>query len=73
VQDIDIQGLNVPALGFGTWELSGRAAYEGTRTALDLGYRHIDRAQITATRPRLAARSAIAASAVLRRFWAGAL
>lgn len=46
MQDIDIQGVKVPALGFGTSELSGRAAYEAARTALDLGYRHIDTAQI---------------------------
>ena len=43
---IDVQGVKVPALGFGTWALSGRSAYEATRRALDLGYRHIDTAQI---------------------------
>ncbi len=46
MQFIDVKGVKIPALGFGTWALSGRAAYEATRNALDLGYRHIDTAQI---------------------------
>jgi diketogulonate reductase-like aldo/keto reductase len=37
---------NVPALGFGTWELEGREAYDAVRTALEVGYRHIDTAQV---------------------------
>ncbi|MCC5948173.1 MAG: aldo/keto reductase [Nitriliruptoraceae bacterium] len=36
----------IPALGFGTWQLEGQVAYDGVRTALDVGYRHIDTAQI---------------------------
>lgn len=46
MQYIGIKGVKVPALGFGTWAVSGRGAYETTRQALDLGYRHIDTAQI---------------------------
>ncbi|GAA5086443.1 diketogulonate reductase-like aldo/keto reductase [Thermocatellispora tengchongensis] len=34
----------MPMLGFGTWQLRGRQAYEAVRTALELGYRHIDTA-----------------------------
>ena len=34
----------IPLLGFGTWQLEGAEAYEGTRAALDIGYRHIDTA-----------------------------
>ncbi len=34
----------VPALGFGTWELSADEARDSVRDALDLGYRHIDTA-----------------------------
>ena len=41
-----VKGARVPALGFGTWALSGRGAYDATRQALELGYRHIDTAQI---------------------------
>ena len=43
---VSVKDIRVPALGFGTWALNGRAAYDATRQALDLGYRHIDTAQI---------------------------
>ena len=43
--DIEVQGVTVPALGFGTWQLSGKAAREATRHALDIGHRQIDTAQ----------------------------
>jgi len=46
MQYIGVKGAKVPALGCGTWGLSGRGAYDATRQALDLGYRHIDTAQI---------------------------
>src|SRR5690349_6002654 len=37
-------GVALPTIGFGTWQITGRSAYESTRTALDVGYRHIDTA-----------------------------
>ncbi|PZE89070.1 aldo/keto reductase [Curtobacterium sp. MCLR17_039] len=38
-------GLHIPKIGFGTWQIpSGSDAYDATKTALDLGYRHIDTA-----------------------------
>ncbi len=43
--EIEVQGVKVPALGFGTWELSGAEAQEATRHALEIGYRQIDTAQ----------------------------
>jgi 2,5-diketo-D-gluconate reductase B len=43
---IDVRSVKVPALGFGTWAVIGAGAYNTTRQALDLGYRHIDTAQI---------------------------
>jgi len=46
MQYIDVKGVKVPALGFGTWAVSGSGAYATTRQALELGYRHIDTAQI---------------------------
>ncbi|HEV8016750.1 MAG TPA: aldo/keto reductase [Stellaceae bacterium] len=46
MDSISVKNVNVPALGFGTWALSGSAAYQATRMALDLGYRHLDTAQI---------------------------
>lgn len=40
-----IQNDRVPALGFGTYRLSGKAGREAILDALDVGYRHIDTAQ----------------------------
>ena len=37
-------GVQLPTIGFGTWQITGSSAYESTRTALDVGYRHIDTA-----------------------------
>jgi diketogulonate reductase-like aldo/keto reductase len=37
-------GVEMPLVGFGTWQVSGRAGYEAIRFALDAGYRHIDTA-----------------------------
>jgi diketogulonate reductase-like aldo/keto reductase len=34
----------MPMVGFGTWQLQGRRAYEAIRYALEVGYRHIDTA-----------------------------
>ena len=36
---------DMPALGFGTWQMTGRDARDGVRDALELGYRHIDTAR----------------------------
>ncbi|CAA9529668.1 MAG: oxidoreductase of aldo/keto reductase family, subgroup 1 [uncultured Solirubrobacteraceae bacterium] len=43
---VSIQGSDVPALGFGTWQLKGKDCSEGVATALQAGYRHIDTARI---------------------------
>ena len=37
-------GVTMPLLGLGTWQLTGRKAYDATRAALSAGYRHIDTA-----------------------------
>ncbi len=37
-------GVAMPMVGFGTWQLQGQLAYEATRHALQVGYRHIDTA-----------------------------
>ena len=39
-----IQGEAIPALGLGTFELTGPAGQDAIRTAIDLGYRQIDTA-----------------------------
>jgi diketogulonate reductase-like aldo/keto reductase len=36
--------VQMPLLGFGTWQATGRSAYEAVRQALEVGYRHIDTA-----------------------------
>ena len=43
---IDLPGGTMPALGLGTWQLKGDAATEAVTHALDLGYRHVDTAQM---------------------------
>lgn len=46
MHDIDSADLRVPALGFGTWQLTGAACKRAVSEALAIGYRHIDTAQI---------------------------
>jgi 2,5-diketo-D-gluconate reductase B len=43
---LEIKGARVPVIGLGTWQLNGRACYEAVRQALELGYRHVDTAQL---------------------------
>jgi len=38
--------FKIPALGYGTWQLKEKDCVNGVRKALDIGYRHIDTAQI---------------------------
>jgi diketogulonate reductase-like aldo/keto reductase len=38
------RGVSIPAIGLGTYALRGRRGYQAMRTALDLGYRHLDTA-----------------------------
>lgn len=37
-------GVHIPLLGFGTWQIRGESAYRSVRAALDVGYRHVDTA-----------------------------
>jgi len=39
-------GETVPAVGLGTWQMDTGTAYESVSTALELGYRHVDTAQV---------------------------
>src|SRR5919108_2971020 len=43
---LTVQGIEIPRIGLGTWRLTGRAAEEGVRDALDIGYRHVDTARM---------------------------
>ncbi|WP_250002634.1 aldo/keto reductase [Actinoplanes sp. M2I2] len=36
--------VEMPLLGFGTWQLKGESAYQAVRDALEAGYRHLDTA-----------------------------
>jgi 2,5-diketo-D-gluconate reductase B len=42
---VTIQGEQLPALGFGTWQLTGDQCRQSVSDALTLGYRHVDTAQ----------------------------
>jgi diketogulonate reductase-like aldo/keto reductase len=45
IPEVDLGGgVAMPMVGFGTWQLQGRPAYEAVRYALQVGYRHIDTA-----------------------------
>ncbi len=43
---VRVQDAEVPAIGLGTWQLTGEQCYETVSTALELGYRHVDTAQL---------------------------
>lgn len=57
-------GGHMPALGLGTWQLRGAACEQAVRTALELGYRHIDTAERYGNESEIGA--ALAASGVDR-------
>lgn len=59
-----IQGVDVPALGFGTFRLAGRACREAVEDALEVGYRHVDTAQAYENEKQVG--QALAASGVPR-------
>src|SRR3954451_16278659 len=39
-------GVPMPLLGFGTWQITGADAVRATATALEAGYRHLDTATV---------------------------
>lgn len=45
MQYVRARGVDIPVLGFGTWQVRGESAYRSVGAALDIGYRHIDTAQ----------------------------
>ncbi len=56
--------MHMPQLGLGTFRLQGRQAIDSVRNGLELGYRHIDTAQIYGNEAEVG--SALAASGVAR-------
>lgn len=59
-----IQGVEIPALGLGTWQLTDDDCVRAVETALELGYRHIDTAQMYGNEAEIG--RALAASGVDR-------
>jgi diketogulonate reductase-like aldo/keto reductase len=45
-ENVTVAGTDVPALGLGTWMLEGTTCATAVEQALELGYRHIDTAQM---------------------------
>lgn len=43
---LSVHGVTIPKLGLGTYKLTGDNATRGVEHALDLGYRHVDTAQV---------------------------
>ncbi len=43
---VNARDVSIPALGLGTWQLTGSQCREGVEHAIGLGYRHIDTAQM---------------------------
>ena len=43
---LDIQGERVPKIGLGTWNMRGNSCFRATLSALGLGYRHLDTAEM---------------------------
>ena len=46
MQHKEIQGVTIPEIGLGTYQMHGQSCVDSVLKALDLGYRHIDTAQI---------------------------
>ena len=42
---LTVQGVTIPKLGFGTWQITGSDCVAAVRDALELGYDHIDTAR----------------------------
>ena len=61
---VTVRGVEVPAVGLGTWRLRGDDCRRAVETALELGYRHVDTAQAYGNERRVGA--AIESSAVDR-------
>ena len=55
---------SMPILGFGTWQLSGEICHGAVKKALEIGYRHIDTAEMYANEEEVG--RAIAESGVQR-------
>ena len=64
VPTVDANGIAIPAIGIGTWRLTGSDGQSVIETALEIGYRHIDTAERYGNEREVSA--AIAASGIAR-------
>src|SRR5437763_9217637 len=64
MEHIKTQGISMPKLGVGTFRLQGDACRAAVESALSLGYRHIDTAEMYGNEEAIGA--AIAASGIAR-------
>jgi 2,5-diketo-D-gluconate reductase B len=62
---LNTQGISLPRLGLGTFRMQGDVCRAAVESALSLGYRHIDTAEMYANEEAIGA--AIAASGVVRK------
>jgi diketogulonate reductase-like aldo/keto reductase len=46
MEHVEAGDARIPTLGLGTWQNKGESCTETVRTALELGYRHVDTAQV---------------------------
>src|SRR5256885_15846130 len=64
MEDLKTQGISLPRLGLGTFRMQGDVCRAAVESALGLGYRHIDTAEMYGNEEAIGA--AIAASRVAR-------
>jgi 2,5-diketo-D-gluconate reductase B len=65
MENLQTQGISLPRLGLGTFRMQGEVCRAAVESALGLGYRHIDTAEMYANEEAIGA--AIAASGVARK------
>jgi 2,5-diketo-D-gluconate reductase A len=61
---VDLDGIEMPMVGLGTWQLRGRQARDAIGYALEIGYRHVDTATMYRNEDEVGA--AIRSSGVVR-------
>src|SRR6476659_11454906 len=65
MEHLETQGISLPRLGLGTFRMQGDACRAAVESALGLGYRHLDTAEMYANEEAVGA--ALAASKVARK------
>src|ERR1700712_104321 len=65
MDNLKTQGISLPKLGLGTFRMQGDACRAAVESALDLGYRHLDTAEMYANEEAIGA--ALATSKVARK------